>query len=85
MPQTPCNTRTTEELARIIARRTSFSAPDIIGAVYAVAEAIAAELRDGNAVTLYPLGRFHPRGRFTPGTVIKQALDNNKPIIRKKH
>ena len=85
MTQTPCNTRTTEELARIIARRTSFSAPDIIGAVYAVAEVVAAELQDGNAVTLYPLGRFHPKGRFTPGPTIRQALDNNKPITRKKH
>lgn len=79
MPQTPCNTRTTEDIARIIARRTSFSAPDIIGAVYALTEAIAAELREGNAVTLHPLGRFHPRGRFTPGQTLKQVTDNQSP------
>lgn len=76
MPQTPCNTLTTEELARRIARRTTFSAPDIIGAVYALTEAIAAELRDGNAVTLYPLGRFHPTGRFTPGQALKQVTNH---------
>lgn len=70
----------TEDIAERIAHRTAFSAADVIGVLYALADAIATEAREGNIINLQPLGRFATSKRkeivltYTPGQRIKTKL-----------